>query len=354
MVADADATRTAAAAQPAASAPAAPRPARSALTGADRAHLARLSGPGRLRFDEPMSRHTTLRIGGPADAWFAPATLPELTAVIAACAERGIRMTAVGGGSNLLVRDGGIRGVAIATRNLRALERIGPTGVRVEAGVSTGKLLASATTWELGGLEFLGGVPGSVGGGMIMNAGTYLGEFKDVTTRVDSVRLADGALVSRDAADCGFVYRGSALPPDELVVAAHLTLSPRPRAEIEQEVRALRDRRKDREPQRVSNAGSVFKNPPGDYAGRLLETAGLKGTRVGGAECSPVHANWFVNTGTARAADMLALIDLARARVAEAHGITLTLEWKVIGDDPAPASAPDPVPDQPEADPHDH
>ena len=177
---------------------------------------------------------------------------------------------------------------------------------------------------------------------MIMNAGTYLGEFKDVTTQVDSVRLSDGALVSRDHAACGFVYRGSALPPGELVVAAHLELGPRPRAEIEQEVRGLRDRRKDREPQRVSNAGSVFKNPPGDYAGRLLEAAGMKGTRIGAAECSSVHANWFVNTGGARAADMLALIALARARVAEIHGVTLTLEWKLVGDDLAPGSDSDP------------
>ncbi len=298
----------------------------------DREILAKLGG-AHVRFDEPMSRHTTLRIGGPADAWFAPVAIEELQAVIATCVRRGIRMTPVGGGSNLLVRDGGIRGVAIATRNLRGLERIGATGVRVEAGVSTGKLLSSATRWELGGLEFLGGVPGSVGGGLVMNAGTYLGEFTSVTTEVRSVRLRDGELVVRDHAACGFVYRGSALPPDEVVVEGRLELTPRPRAEIEADVRGLRDRRRDREPQKVSNAGSVFKNPAGDYAGRLIEETGLKGTRVGGAECSPVHANWFVNTGAATAADMLELIRIARARVEEVHGVRLELEWKVIGDD---------------------
>src|SRR5690606_23502500 len=142
-----------------------------------------------------------------------------------------------------------------------------------------------------GGVEFLGGVPGSAGGGMIMNAGTYLGEFKDVTTEVRSVRLTDGALVARDRAACGFVYRGSDLPAGEVVVEADLRLSPRPRAAIEADVRALRDRRHAREPKKVGNAGSIFKNPPGDYAGRLIEAAGLKGTRVGGALCSPVHAN---------------------------------------------------------------
>ncbi|HTE49319.1 MAG TPA: UDP-N-acetylmuramate dehydrogenase [Kofleriaceae bacterium] len=304
----------------------------SLLSPDDRAELARLGG-ARVAFDEPMSRHTTLRIGGPADAWFAPAAVDELRAVVEACAARRIPMIAVGGGSNLLVRDGGIRGVAIATRNLRGLERVGDAELRVEAGVSTGKLLASATGWELGGIEFLGGVPGSVGGGLIMNAGTYLGEFKDVTTEVASVRLGDGALVRRPAGECGFVYRGSALPPGEVVVEGRLALRPRPRAEIDAVVRDLRDRRRSREPQRVSNAGSVFKNPPGDFAGRLIEATGLKGTRVGGAECSPVHANWFVNQGGATAADMFELIRVARARVAEVHGVELELEWKVIGDD---------------------
>src|SRR5690606_17704727 len=256
-----------------------------------------------------------------------------LQAVVAWCRERALPITPIGGGSNLLVRDGGVRGVCLATRNLRGLERSGDTGVRVQAGVSTGKLLASATKWELGGVEFLGGVPGSVGGGLVMNAGTYLGEFKDVTVEVRSVRLGDGELVVRDHAACRFVYRGSALPPDEVVVEGRLELRPRPRAEIEADVRGLRDRRREREPKKVSNAGSVFKNPPGDYAGRLIEVAGLKGTRIGAAECSPVHANWFVNTGGARAADMLELIRVARARVEEVHGVRLELEWKIIGED---------------------
>ncbi|HLU67058.1 MAG TPA: UDP-N-acetylmuramate dehydrogenase, partial [Kofleriaceae bacterium] len=304
----------------------------SVLSADDRAALAEICGP-RVRFDEPMSRHTTLKIGGPADAWVAPGSVDELRRVVAACVRRGVPLVAVGGGSNLLVRDGGVRGVALATGNLRGLERLGATGVRVEAGVSTGKLLVSATGWELGGLEFLGGVPGSVGGGLVMNAGTYLGEFKDVTVEVRSVRLGDGELVVRDHAACRFVYRGSALPPDEVVVEGRLELRPRPRAEIEADVRGLRDRRREREPKKVSNAGSVFKNPPGDYAGRLIEVAGLKGTRIGAAECSPVHANWFVNTGGARAADMLELIRVARARVEEVHGVRLELEWKIIGED---------------------
>jgi UDP-N-acetylmuramate dehydrogenase len=168
---------------------------------------------------------------------------------------------------------------------------------------------------------------------MVMNAGTYLGEFKDVTTEVISVRLADGQRVRRDNAACQFVYRGSALPADEIVVESSLELFSRPGDEIRADVRALRDRRKEREPAKVNNAGSVFKNPEGDYAGRIIEAAGFKGTRIGGAECSPAHANWFVNTGDARAADFLALIDRVRDHVSRHDGVDLQLEWKIIGKD---------------------
>jgi UDP-N-acetylmuramate dehydrogenase len=205
--------------------------------------------------------------------------------------------------------------------------------VIVEAGVSTGKVLHAATGWELGGVEFLGGVPGSVGGGLIMNAGTYLGEFKDVTVEVASVRKSDGALVRRPAAACGFRYRHSDLPADEIVVEGTLVLRPRPRAEIEAEVRALRDRRRDREPHGVPNAGSMFKNPEGSFAGKLIEECGLKGRRVGGAEVSPKHANWIVNVDRARAADVLALCEIVRAAVRARHGVELEMEVKVLGED---------------------
>jgi UDP-N-acetylmuramate dehydrogenase len=288
---------------------------------------------GELRWDEPMARHTTLRIGGPADAWYAPASIPALARALSHCAARGIPVTAVGGGSNLLVRDGGVRGLVVSTRHLRRLERLGPVTVIVEAGVSTGKALHAATGWELGGVEFLGGVPGSIGGGLVMNAGTYLGELKDVTVEVASLRMADGELVRRPAAACGFRYRHSDLPPDEVIVEGTMVLRPRPRAAIEADVRSLRDRRRDREPKGVGNAGSVFKNPPGRYAGKLIEECGLKGRRIGGAEVSPVHANWIVNTGGARAADVLGLVEVIRAAVRERHGVELEMEVKVIGED---------------------
>ncbi|HTJ45447.1 MAG TPA: UDP-N-acetylmuramate dehydrogenase [Kofleriaceae bacterium] len=312
---------------------AAPAPnARSILSAADRDELRAIAGE-HVRFDEPMRRHTTLKMGGPADALAQPGSIDELAKICRWAAARGVGVTVVGGGSNLLVRDGGVRGLVLGTRNLRDLRLLDPTTIRVEAGVSTGKVLSLATKNDLGGVEFLGGVPGSVGGGMIMNAGTYVGEFKDVTTFVESVRISDGAVVRRTNAECGFRYRHSDLPASEVVVAAELQLKPRPRAEIQADVASLRKRRSEREPKKVASAGSIFKNPSGDFAGRLIEAAGLKGTRVGDAICSPVHANWLVNTGAARASDLLALIELVRARVQEAHGIMLELEVKVIGDD---------------------
>lgn len=283
-------------------------------------------------FDEPMRRHTTARIGGPADAFARPSTLDRLTALVRWCATAAIPITVVGGGSNLLVRDAGVRGIVLATGRLRRIELVDGDAIEVEAGVSTGKVLSLAMKHDLGGVEFLGGVPGSVGGGLIMNAGTYLGEFTNVTRWVDSVRLSDGATVRRDHAACGFRYRASDLPPTEVVVGARLELRPRPRAEIDAEVRALRQRRAAREPKKVSSNGSTFKNPPGDFAGRLIETAGCKGWNQGDAVCSPVHANWLVNVGAATCADMLSLIARVRERVHAVHNVDLELEVKLIGD----------------------
>jgi UDP-N-acetylmuramate dehydrogenase len=296
----------------------------------DRAALAAVVR-GEVRWDEPLGRHTTLRIGGPVDAWVAPEDVDDCRRLREFCHARALPCRALGAGSNLLVRDGGVRGVLVSCERLRRLERMG-TAVLVGAGVSTGKLLAEATRWELGGVEFLGGVPGTVGGGLIMNAGTYLGEFTNVTTEVVSVDET-GALVRRDHAACGFVYRGSAIPAADIVVEGTLALAPRPRAEIEADVRALRERRRAREPHAVPNAGSIFKNPAGDFAGRLIEVAGLKGRRVGGAVVSPVHANWLVNDGGATCTDMLALIEIVRTEVEQKFGVRLQLEVKVVGED---------------------
>lgn len=294
-----------------------------------------------LRVDEPMARHTTLRLGGPADLWVRPHDSEALAELLRRAHAASVPVRCVGGGTNLLVKDGGIRGVVV---NLGKLNRVwrpdeagDPTRVEVEGGASTGRLLTHATRWELGGVEFLGGVPGSVGGGLIMNAGTYLGEFTNVVTQVRSLDRA-GHWVTRDHEACGFRYRDSDLPADEIAMSATLKLHPRARADIEADVAALRKRRKEREPAKVPNNGSTFKNPDGDFAGRLIEAAGLKGTRVGGAVVSPKHANWLVVDKeiepACTAADLIALIEKVRDAVREAHGVTLRREVKIIGEDP--------------------
>lgn len=294
-----------------------------------------------LRLDEPMAKHTTLRLGGPADLWAVPRTIEALAELLRRCRAQGVPTHFIGSGTNLLVRDGGLRGVAINLRRINQVWRpepeARPTWVEVEAGASTGRLLSLATKWALGGVEFLGGVPGSVGGGLIMNAGTYLGEFTDVVKEVRSLDLGGETLV-RAHAECGFRYRDSDLPRDEIVVGATLELCPRPREEIDAEVAALRKRRDEREPKGVPNNGSTFKNPTGDYAGRLIEVAGLKGTRRGGALVSPKHANWLVVDRSVEprctSADLLALIDFVRAEVERVHGVTLQTEVKIIGEAP--------------------
>lgn len=306
-----------------------PRNPRSILSDAQRAAIRSIVPTA--RFDEPLRRHCTLKIGGPADAYLEP-TIDQIGPLLRWVAMAKIPLIVIGGGSNLLVRDGGVRGIVLGTGGMRGLSLAG-TIVDVQAGTSTGKVLSLALKNDLGGVEFLGGVPGSIGGGLIMNAGTYMGELKDVTTWVDSVRIADGERVRRTNAECGFRYRHSDLPPTEIVVAAQLQLKPRPRAEIEADVKSLRKRRHEREPKKVASNGSTFKNPPNDFAGRLIEVAGCKGWHEGDAVCSPVHANWLVNTGSANASQLLRLIDRVRAEVVRVHGLELELEVKIIGED---------------------
>jgi UDP-N-acetylmuramate dehydrogenase len=285
---------------------------------------------GEVRFDEPLRAHTTFRIGGPVDALCWPTGVAGVQRLCALAHERGWPCRALGEGSNLLVRDGGVRGLLVATSRLRRVERVGERRVGCEAGVLTAKLLKQATAWELAGLEFLAGIPGTLGGGVILNAGTTLGELQDVTVEVTLVR-PDGELQVRAAAACGFRYRGSDLG-DGIVVGALLELRPDARAAIEGRVAAQRERRAGREPKGVPSAGSFFKNPPGEFAGRLLEQAGLKGRRVGGAEVSWVHANWIVNRADATAADVLELMRVCQEEVAAKFGVRLEPEVHIVGE----------------------
>jgi len=286
----------------------------------------------RVRFDVPMARHTSLRIGGPADAHAVPADRDELRALLALCAEHALPCVFVGAGFNVLVRDEGLDGVVIATKKLRALEaRPGPS-VYAEAGVTHASITRFCVERGLSGLEFGAGIPGTVGGWIAMNAGIGVREQKDVVIEIEVISR-DGRTCERIAReDLDFRYRELAgLPEGSVVVAALFRVTASSPEAVKAEVDRLLARRQATQPLDVPSCGSVFRNPEGDFAGRLIEQAGLSGERIGGAQISPVHANFIANVGGATAADVLGLIERARERVRERTGIVLETEVQILG-----------------------
>lgn len=286
----------------------------------------------RVRFDVPMSRHTSLRVGGPADALATPASQDELAALLSICHGHALPVTFLGAGFNVLVRDAGLDGVVVCTKKLRGLEaRPGPT-VFAEAGVSHASITRFCIDRGLAGLEFGAGIPGTVGGWIAMNAGIGVREQKDVVREVE-VLSADGAerrVLDQRALD--FRYRECrGLADGSVVVAALFDVSESSPDAVKGEVDRLLARRQATQPLDVPSCGSVFRNPEGDFAGRLIEQAGLSGERIGGAEISPVHANFIANVGGASAADVLALIERARERIHAESGISLTAEVRILG-----------------------
>lgn len=287
---------------------------------------------GALRWDASLADFTTLRVGGPAAAVAMPASSAELVALLALLRAHDVPWRVIGRGSNLLVADRGYDGVVIVLdRRFGAIEPAGPTAVRVEAGCGLARLLQWCAGQELAGLEFLAGIPGSVGGAVTMNAGAWGTEIAD---RIGAVELLDeGGAIRRVARDVlNFSYRHLELAPGTIVVAGVFALAAGKGSEIEAQMAAHVAARKAKQPKGVANAGSFFKNPPGDAAGRLIEQAGLKGTTVGGAMVSPVHANFLVNTGTATAGEVYTLMQLVQARVEAKFGVRLEPEIHLLGD----------------------
>jgi UDP-N-acetylmuramate dehydrogenase len=285
---------------------------------------------GDVRFEEPLARFTSWRIGGPAEAFVEAADSDDVAEVQRFAAAHTLPKLIVGGGSNLLILDGGVRGLVLSmTRGLRSIEEDGDLVV-AGAGCRIGRLLTYCTARGRAGLEFLADIPGTVGGVVAMNAGAMGGELRDVARHVDLV-YADGTSERVDAARIPFVYRAGRLPQGSIVVRAALeTRADAPRA-VQTRVSDIRRKRRAAQPAGAS-AGSTFKNPPGDYAGRLIEAAGLKGRRIGGAEISTRHANFIVNLGGATAADVLELIRIAREEVLRRFQVQLELEVKVVGE----------------------
>ena len=298
-----------------------------------RDELRRLVAEGEVRFDEPMRHHTSFRIGGPAEALVVPASRRELRAAVEFAFERDLPWFILGRGTNLLVRDGGVRGLVIKTT--RCLRSIAFTGleVRVEAGFSLNELACEAAARSLSGLAFAAGIPGTVGGGIYMNAGAYGGEIGQMVLSVTAYHPGRGER-SWLREELGFGYRTSRFQDERAIIEeARLRLVPGDAAAIRAEMEDYARRRQEKQPLNLPSAGSVFRRPPGSYAGALIEEAGLKGLRVGGAQISERHANFIVNLGGARAADVLALIELVRTRVKERTGVLIEPEVEVIGID---------------------
>ncbi len=284
---------------------------------------------GDLRYDEPMSRHTSWRVGGPADVFYRPASIAALAAFVAGLG-REMPVHWFGLGSNLLVRDGGIRGVVISTTGLLSgLERIGDAGVRAEAGVPCTRLARQCVRWGLGPAAFFSGIPGTVGGALSMNAGAFGGETWDRVVSVE-VLTRRGALLERRPEAYEIGYRSVRGPGDEWFLAAHFEFEAD--GEDMEALNALVERRKATQPIGLPSCGSVFRNPPGDHAARLIDTAGLKGRRIGGAVVSEKHANFIINDGGASAADIEALIELVQATVEKVHGVRLEHEVRIVGE----------------------
>jgi UDP-N-acetylmuramate dehydrogenase len=294
---------------------------------------------GEARAPESMARHVSWRAGGTADRAYFPADLDDLVAFLRALpAMEAVHMTGLG--SNVLVRDGGLRGTVIFThRALRGLRLDAAGTVLAEAGVASPKVARFAALNDLGGAEFLAGIPGTVGGALAMNAGCYGGEAWKIVAEVTTVDRS-GALRWRTRKDYDIAYRnvrlkaGEGVPSghEEWFVAARFDLKRGRGAESRRKITELLKRRISTQPLGEPNAGSVFRNPRGDYAARLIEACGLKGRVIGGAEISPKHANFIVNRGTASAADIEALIRLAEGSVREKFGIALEREVRIIGE----------------------
>ena len=284
-----------------------------------------------VRFGCPLEPYTTFRVGGKAEALCTVKAVPQLKALVSFAAQEDLPYLVVGRGSNLLVKDKGLRGLAFVLKgDLEGVEEQ-EGAIHAGGGAALSELVRFSQKKGLAGLEFLAGIPGTVGGAVAMNAGAWGKSTGDAVTAVEILK-ADGQRVIVSRSEIEFSYRKATLPMGAVVVKVQFKATPdRPEA-IGKRVREVLERRKAGQPLDYPSAGSVFKNPPGDYAGRLIESVGLKGKRVGGAMISDKHANVIVNVGGAKAEDILSLMNMARQRVREQTGIDLEPEIKVVGE----------------------
>lgn len=293
--------------------------------------LQNVMGGSGIFMEEPMKKHTTFRVGGPADVLVQPDET-ALAAILALCRQYHVSYSFIGNGSNLLVGDKGIRGVVIEMTDPMGNIEVDGTKITAQAGAMLSKIANTAASNGLGGMEFAAGIPGSVGGAVVMNAGAYGGEMKDIIERV-YVLDENGAQLEldRDALDLG--YRHSCIPEKKYIVTkVVLELVPRNEAEIRSEMKELNEKRAEKQPLQYPSAGSTFKRPEGYFAGKLIMDAGLRGYQVGGAQVSEKHCGFVINKGDATAADICQLMRDVSDKVQVQFGVVLEPEVKMIGE----------------------
>lgn len=295
----------------------------------------RASFRGEIRFNEPMSAHTSLKIGGPAEVMLFPEDPVSLKNVLLAAHGENVPVSVIGGGTNLLVGDGGIEGITISLKAFRSIEFTRETDEKnavlfAGAGVLLAGLLHFAQKNGCSGIEALAGIPGYFGGAVYMNAGSFGLEMKEVLVSVALMDLRGGiSILEKDKLN--FSYRSSNLPDGFIILSANIALKKDDPDRIAERMKEYLQKKKSTQPLGEPSAGCVFRNPEGDAAGRLIDSAGCKGMRTGDVEVSAVHANYFINKGRARCRDFIELMEAVRARVKEHSGIILEPEIKIVG-----------------------
>ncbi len=278
-----------------------------------------------------MSRHTSLRVGGPADLYAIPEDADDLRSLLEQLQERSIPWLAIGRGNNLLVRDGGIRGAVVSLERFNRITRIDGRRVRAEAGAENLAVVRFAQECGLGGIAFIAGIPGTIGGAMRMNAGAYGSGIMERTETLTLLR--DGAVSEFPKEELDYGYRRLDLNEGDIILAALFVLEERESGATEAEIRRDVELRRSKHNVGFPSAGSFFKNPGGQTAWRLIDSAGMRGARVGGAQVSPVHSNFLVNAGSATAGDFLELSRLVKDAVLITSGVTLEEEVRIVGEE---------------------
>ena len=293
--------------------------------------LQNVMGGSGIFMEEPMKKHTTFRVGGPADVLVQPDET-ALAAILALCRQYHVSYSFIGNGSNLLVGDKGIRGVVIEMTDPMGNIEVDGTKITAQAGAMLSKIANTAASNGLGGMEFAAGIPGSVGGAVVMNAGAYGGEMKDIIEKV-YVLDENGAQLELDIDALDLGYRHSCIPEKKYIVTkVVLELVPRNEAEIRSEMKELNEKRAEKQPLQYPSAGSTFKRPEGYFAGKLIMDAGLRGYQVGGAQVSEKHCGFVINKGDATAADICQLMRDVSDKVQAQFGVVLEPEVKMIGE----------------------